>query len=126
MFPKLLQEASLQGIKDAILHHFKPVNFEASERAKFNMLSRSPFRVHPQLRTSVAETSGQVQFRGRTRQPHRDRLIAGINDAALQKKMLLEERQTFSSLRTLCEKFEELDKAVEQPAACDSSEVARA
>ncbi len=38
----------------------------------------------------------------------RDHLIAGINDAALQKKMLLEERPTCSSLRTLCEKFEEL------------------
>ncbi len=42
VFPKTLQEATLQEIKDALLHHFKTVNFEASERAKFNMLSRSP------------------------------------------------------------------------------------
>ncbi len=42
VFPKTLQKASLQEIKDALLHHFKPMNFEASERAKFNMLSRSP------------------------------------------------------------------------------------
>ncbi len=34
----------------------------------------------------------------------RNRLIAGINDAALQKKMLREKRPTFSSLRMLCEK----------------------
>ncbi len=39
VFPKTLQEASLLEIKDALLHYFKPMNFEASERQKFNMLS---------------------------------------------------------------------------------------
>ncbi len=42
VFPKTLQEANLQEIKGALLHLFKPVKFEASERAKFNALSRSP------------------------------------------------------------------------------------
>ncbi len=39
-----------------------------------------------------------------------DGLVVGINDAALQEKMLLEKRPTFSSLRTLCGKFEALKK----------------
>ncbi len=31
VFPKTLQESNLQEIKDALLHHFKPVNFDASK-----------------------------------------------------------------------------------------------
>ncbi len=42
VFPKTLQEYNLQEIKDALLHRFKPVDFEASEHAKFNALRRSP------------------------------------------------------------------------------------
>ncbi len=34
MFRMTLQEATVREIKDAFLYHFKPVNFEASERAK--------------------------------------------------------------------------------------------
>ncbi len=116
MFPKTLQEASLQAIKNALLHHFKHVNFEASESAKFNTLSRNPSdsirNVVLQLQKQVARCNLGAELDNH----FRGRLIAGINDAALQMKMLLEERPTFSSLRTLCEKFEELDKAVEEPA----------
>ncbi len=42
VFPKTLQEATLREIKKASLLYFKPVSFEASELAKFNVLSRSP------------------------------------------------------------------------------------
>ncbi len=63
VFPKTLQEATLQEIKDALLHHFKPVNFEAPERAKFNALSRSPsvsirnfvLQLSPTYRMSMAQ-----------------------------------------------------------------------
>ncbi len=41
-FPMTMQEATLQEINGALLHHFKPVNFEASERANFNALSCNP------------------------------------------------------------------------------------
>ncbi len=92
------------------------MNFEASERALFNMLCRSPSE---SIRSYILQLQRQVtkcNFGAELDNYLRDRLIAGTNDAALQKKMLLEERPIFSSLRTLCEKFEELDKAVDQPA----------
>ncbi len=116
VFPKTLQEATLQEIKDALLHHFKPVNFEASERAKFNTLSRSPSESIRSYVLQLQKQAATCNFGAELDNHLRDRLIAGINDVALQKRMLLEERPTFSSLRTLCEKCEELDKAVEQSA----------
>ncbi len=116
VFPKTLQEATLQEIKDALLHHFKPVNFEASERAKFNVLSRSPSDSFRNCVLQLQIQPARCNFGAELNNHLRDRLIAGINDAALQKRMLLEKGPTFSSLRMLCEKSEELDKAVEQPA----------
>ncbi len=41
VFPKTLQEAPLQEIKDALLHPFKPVNFEVSKRAKKDAPARA-------------------------------------------------------------------------------------
>ncbi len=75
-----------------------------------------PFRFNPQRCASVEIKAARCNFGAELDNYLRDHLIAGINDAALQKKMLLDERPTFSSLRTICEKFEELDKAAEQPA----------
>ncbi len=60
-----MQEVSLQEIKDALLHHFKPVNFEAPESAKFNMLSHSPsesIRSYAlQLQRQAAESDKAVE-----------------------------------------------------------------
>ncbi len=91
------------------------MNFKASKRAKFNALSYSPsdsignFVLH--LQTQAVRCNDGFELDNELR----DR-FAGISDAALQKKMLLEKRSTFTSLRTLCEKFEEFGKAKEQPA----------
>ncbi len=106
-----LLQALLQEIKDALLHLF-----EAPEHVKFNTLSLNP---SDSIRNFVLQLQIQAtrcNFGAELDNHLRDRLIAGIDDASLQKKMLLEPRPTFSSLRTLSEKFEELSKAVEQPA----------
>ncbi len=45
----------------------------------------------------------------------RDRLISGINNVSLKKKLLLLEDRTFLAARKLCVQYEELQEAVEEP-----------
>ncbi len=95
---KTLQEATLQETKDALLHHFKPVNFEAFERAKSNALNRNPSDLTRNVVLQLQKQAARCNFGTELDSHLRDRLIAGISDAALQKKMLQEEWHTFSSL----------------------------
>ncbi len=84
VFPKNLQEATLQEIKDALLHHFKSVNFEASERTKLNRLSCSPsesIRSYVLQWPSAQRQAAKCTFGAELDNYLRDRLIAGINDA---------------------------------------------
>ncbi len=79
--------------------------FRGVEAREVQHAEQQPFRGNPHLCASVGEISIKCNFGAELDNHLRDRLTADINEAALQRKVLLQERQTFSSLRTLCEKF---------------------
>lgn len=115
LFPKSLQESSLKEIQSALIKHFEPVNFEAAERARFNLLVRDSSETIRDFVLKLQKQASKCNFGDQLQDALRDRLIAGINNTILQKKMLLADTPTFSTLRTLCQKFEELNKTVEVP-----------
>lgn len=108
VFPQSPISISYTELKKKVLQHFKPINFVAAERAKFNLLLRShsqPIRDFVlQLQTQAAKCDYGAQLEEQLR----DRLIAGIQLPELQQKLLLHPDQRFQTIRKICEQYEDV------------------
>ncbi|GAA47440.1 hypothetical protein CLF_100365 [Clonorchis sinensis] len=94
-------DISYNVLKKKILQHFKPINFVAAERARFNMLTRSHSQSVRdfvlQLLTQAAKCDHGAQLEDQLR----DKLTAGIHLPELQQKLLLCTDQKFQTIRKI-------------------------
>ncbi|GAA47792.1 hypothetical protein CLF_100808 [Clonorchis sinensis] len=108
VYPESPIDISYNELKKKVLQHFKPINFVAAERARFNMLMRSHSQSVRdfvlQLQIQAAKCDYGVQLEDQLN----DRLIAGIRLPELQQKLLLCPDQKFQTIRKMCEQYEDV------------------
>ena len=107
-FPDSPISLSYKELKEKILKHVKPMNFEASERAKFHSLVRKPNQSVRSYILELQSQAGRCNFAERLHESLRDRLIAGINQSSLKLKLLSMTEPTYESVKSQCERFEDL------------------
>ncbi|KER28873.1 LOW QUALITY PROTEIN: hypothetical protein T265_13486 [Opisthorchis viverrini] len=99
---------SYTALRKKVLQHFKPTNFVAAERARFNVSTRS----HPQsVRNFVLQLQTQAakcDYGAQLEDQQRDRLIAGLQLPELQQRLLLCPDQKFQNIRKICEQYEDV------------------
>lgn len=124
-FPELPIKVGYDKLKDILLQHFQPVNFEATERAKFNCLIRGNDQDIREFILQLQTQAAKCNFGDQLTTNLRDRLIAGINSPDLQKKLLLMNDPTFQSVRSVCEQFQDVSLAVtvENPVLFNSNKL---
>jgi hypothetical protein len=113
-FPDAPATLEYTKLKEIILRHFKPVNFEAAERAKFHSLVRSPNQSVRNFILTLQCQASKCNFQNQLEIALRDRIIAGINDQNIQRKLLLLPDATFQSVRNYCEQFEDVNTATSE------------
>ena len=85
-----------------------PRNFEASERAKFHSLVRKPDQSVRSYIRELQSQAGRCNFAQRVHKSLSDRLIADIDQFALKLKLLSITEPTYESVKSACERFEDL------------------
>ncbi|VDP90382.1 unnamed protein product [Echinostoma caproni] len=83
-FPESLIQLKYEELKDLLLKHFQPVNFEAAERAKFHYLARDPNQSVRDFILQLQTQAAHCNFKDQLQTQLRDRLVAGINCSELQ------------------------------------------
>ncbi len=101
-FPREHASVPHKELLDTILDHFKPANFVAAEWARFYSHMRQPDEKAQKFILRVQAQAAKCNFGESWDSALRDRLISGINNVSLKKKLLLLEDRTFLAARKLC------------------------
>ena len=112
--PKKPEEESFDNLTKVLEGHFKPAPSEIVERCKFHTIFR---RVGESVATFVSELRSLLEFCnfGDTLEVMiRDRIVCGINDEAMQKRLLAEPKLTYARAIELAQSLEQADKNVKE------------
>ena len=112
-FPTAPKDLSYDEIKCLLLDHLKPRRFTLKERAIFNTLVRKQGQDVKEFIRTLQKQASKCGFEENLEDQLRDRLLAGINDTNLQKRMLLEDSLTFSRAREICETAASIQSALD-------------
>ncbi|KER24566.1 hypothetical protein T265_07798 [Opisthorchis viverrini] len=107
-FPTAPIDCTFDVLKKLILSHFKPINFVAAERAKFNSLIRSESQSIRDFVLQLQTQAAKCDYGQQLESQLSDRLIAGINLPDLQQKLLVQTDQRFISIRKICEQYQDV------------------
>ncbi|KER32896.1 hypothetical protein T265_12735, partial [Opisthorchis viverrini] len=108
VYPESPIDISYTALKKKVLQHFKPINFVAAERARFNMLTRSHSQSVRDFVLRLQTQAAKCDYGAQLEEQLRDRLIAGIQLPELQHKRLLCPDQKFQTIRKICEQYEDV------------------
>jgi len=115
-YPQKPKDLTYAEARSLILGHLKPRNFTIKERATFNTLVRKPDQNIKEFIRLLQKQAAKCNFGTGLEDQLRDRLLAGINDADLQKKMLLDDCLTFAKAKEICETAVSVQNAINEAA----------
>lgn len=121
--PKKPGEVSYEDIVKMLIDHFSPIPSEIMQRFKFNSRSRKPGE---SVSTYVAELRALAEFCnfGDTLEVMlRDRIVCGIEDRAIQRRLLAEPNLTFKQALDLARGLEAAARDVKELKASRGLEV---
>ncbi|VDP89940.1 unnamed protein product [Echinostoma caproni] len=101
-FPEVPAKLPYESLKSLLLNHL-PTEFQAHKRAKFNSMIRAD---HMSCRDFILQLNRQASrcnHGDRLKEQMCDRLLAGINNLTLQRKLLEKKDLTFAEARKICE-----------------------
>ena len=107
-FPDVPAELPFAKLKSLLLDHILPVDFQATERAKFNSMIRTANMPCREFILQLNKQASKCNYGDRLEEQLCDRLIAGINNISLQRKMLEKKDITFAEARSICEQNDDL------------------
>ena len=87
-FPEAPANLPFEKLKQLLLDHVIPVDFQATERAKFNTLVRSENMPCRDFILQLNKQAAKCNYGDRLDEQLCDRLVAGINNITLQRKLL--------------------------------------
>ncbi|VDP95104.1 unnamed protein product [Echinostoma caproni] len=120
-FPESPIQLKYKELKDLLLKHFHPVNFEAAERVKFHCLARNPNQSVRDFILQLQTQAARCNFKDQLQNLLRDGLIAGINCSELQQQLLLIPNCTFQTEKVVCEQYQDVRAALrEEPKVLSS------
>ena len=112
LFPESPINVSFEIIQKTLLQHVRPIIFEAAERSKYHCLTRGTNEPIRDFILKLQTQAAKCSFGDQLEIQLRDRLVAGINNPVLHRQLLLAEKPTFQSCRSICEHFQDVSMAV--------------
>ncbi|GAA52452.1 cystine/glutamate transporter [Clonorchis sinensis] len=108
VYPETPIDISYNELEKKVLQLFKPINFVAAGRARFNMLTRSHSQSVRDFVLQLQTQAAKCDYGAQLKDQLRDRLIAGIQLPELQQKLLLCPDQKSQTIRKTCSKIWEM------------------
>jgi len=100
-------------LHDVLLNHLMPFNFELLERAKFHTIVRETSETINGFILRIQQQAAKCNFGAELTTAVRDRILAGINNADMQRKLLSEKDLTLDKAKTILVDTASVEKAVD-------------
>ncbi|VDP90976.1 unnamed protein product, partial [Echinostoma caproni] len=101
-------EFPFEKLKFLLLDHIPPVDFQATERAKFNSMIRAANMPCREFILQLNKQASKCNYGDRLEEQLCDRHIAGINNISLQRKMVENKDIMLDEARKICEQIDDL------------------
>ena len=110
-YPEPLETKTVDEFKRLLLGHLRPASFETTERAKFHMLVRRKGESFRAFLLQLRKQAAKCNFGSDLLTQMRDRIVAGVNDTDLQKRLLRQPGLTYDKARIILESADDVDLA---------------
>ncbi|VDP89629.1 unnamed protein product [Echinostoma caproni] len=101
-------ELPFENLKFLLLEHILPVDFQATERAKFNSMKIIYNMPCHEFILQLNKQASKCNYGDRLEEQLCGGLRTGINNTPLQRKMLEKKDITFTEARKICEQIDDL------------------
>ena len=115
-FPEQPISKDVTDLQAILIQHIKPAHFEATERAYFYNLIRKTEEPLRDFLLRLQRQASKCNFGAELPTQMRDRIISGVNDLELQKRLLQEPGLDFDRAKAILETWEDVNRAVSKPA----------
>ena len=106
----------IDDLQKILLGHIKPAHFDATERAYFYNIIRKPEESLRDFLLRLQRQASKCNFGSELQTQLRDRIISGVNDLELQKRLLQESGLDFDPAKTIQETWDNINRAISLPA----------
>ena len=113
MYPVKPSDKSFEELCDVMRNHTNPKPSEIVQRFKFNSIVRTPGESIANYVAALRELSKHCNFGDHLEEMLRDRLVCGVNDVKIQRRLLAEVDLTYRKAREIAVKMELASKNVE-------------
>ena len=113
-FPKKPETLTATEIRTLICNYATPHTFEVAERSKFNSMYRRPEQSIRNFLLELQRQASLCNFGAALEEHLRDRLVAGINNNEIKKKLLMQATLDYSTAKQICESFADITAVVSQ------------
>ena len=110
-YPVELDSKKVEDFKKMLLDHLRPATFETTERAKFHTLTRRSGESFRTFLLQLRRQASKCNFGGELTTQLRDRIVAGVNDKDLQRRLLRESGLTYEKAKLILESADDVDNA---------------
>ena len=111
-YPDKLETKSVNDLKKLLMGHLQPIHFEATERACFHNLIRRGEETLRSFLLRLQHQAAKCNFGAQLKDQLRDRIVAGINDPEIQKRLLRETPLTFDKAKATLETHDDVNTAL--------------
>jgi len=113
VYPVKPSDKSFEELCDVMRNHTNPKPSEIVQRFKFNSIVRTPGESIANYVAALRELSKHCNFGDHLEEMLRDRLVCGVNDVKIQRRLLAEVDLTYRKAREIAVKMELASKNVE-------------
>ncbi|VDP90479.1 unnamed protein product [Echinostoma caproni] len=115
-FPDAPAKLPYEALKSLLLNHLLPTEFQVHERAKFISLIRAEHVSCQDFILQLNQQASRCNYGDRLEEQLCDRIVAGINNLTLQRKLLEKKDLTFAEARKIREQHDDLMEATSSEA----------
>lgn len=111
VYPATLSSCNIPDLKTHLINHLRTTTFQSTERARFHNLARRSDETGRSFLLRLRQQAAKCGFADLETQM-RDRIVAGIQDADLQKRLLRETSLTYKAAKQILESSDNVNQAV--------------
>ena len=116
-FPDSITCKSVAELQKLLRDYLRPTHYEATKRARFHNLSRRSDETQRGFLLRIQRQAAKCNFGTDLQTQMRDRIVAGVNDSELQKRLLMIKKLTFDKAKEILETADAIRQDVDQSSA---------
>ena len=114
-FPDPVNSKSVADLQALLTAHLRPTHYESTERARFHNLSRRSDETLRSFLLRIQRQAAKCNFGSDLLSQMRDRIVAGVNDPELQKRLLTVKKLTFEKAKEHLETCDDIRQDINEP-----------